>query len=525
MSAKKGGELSNKSIVISIITVAVIVVLVGFLLLRPAGPLAGQAYRPGAAVQEADVSTAKTVYFERADGFAAQSDTVTIPLLIKAALGPDEKDIRVITYCLNYDFDKFEVTNLQITLANYNPLKGLSDVLAILNQPKATGDTDCPEGFTDNIDISVAANALNTAIAAGTTLGQITFRVDTTELSTSGAENIQIATTYIGGATQSGVPATYDDFTVKTSSTSLTIVPPCPSADGDDFPPNVAFVAFDTAADYRACLSYNALTNAIEPAFDCDDSRSTVFPGASEVCDGLDNNCNNAVDDGSYGVNDVQRGICAGNKVCLGEFGVSGAVNTYHVPDSSAAANGIQATVKTTEPYRSATNFFQGAVEKFAFEEFESTTESKCDGLDNDCDGDIDESLTDCVIGETSIVGAPPGNIYVDYGIDSPFSILDPQNLNVNDVFLVERVLATIEELGTTCGGSAQEPCFITDGVGGVPTWFCKNGVFYQYSDPDDNPATDDSQLEKRSPSGDTLEILAITPTEDNKLPGQACEE
>ena len=31
---------------------------------------------------------------------------------------------------------------------------------------------------------------------------------------------------------------------------------------------------------------------------DCDDSNNTVYPGALEVCDGFDNDCNGIVDDG-----------------------------------------------------------------------------------------------------------------------------------------------------------------------------------------------------------------------------------
>ena len=30
---------------------------------------------------------------------------------------------------------------------------------------------------------------------------------------------------------------------------------------------------------------------------DCDDTRATVHPGAVEVCDGLDNDCNDEIDD------------------------------------------------------------------------------------------------------------------------------------------------------------------------------------------------------------------------------------
>ena len=31
---------------------------------------------------------------------------------------------------------------------------------------------------------------------------------------------------------------------------------------------------------------------------DCDDTDSTVYPGATEVCDGLDNDCNGQIDEG-----------------------------------------------------------------------------------------------------------------------------------------------------------------------------------------------------------------------------------
>ena len=32
-------------------------------------------------------------------------------------------------------------------------------------------------------------------------------------------------------------------------------------------------------------------------ALDCDDTQGAVYPGASEICDGLDNDCNGVIDD------------------------------------------------------------------------------------------------------------------------------------------------------------------------------------------------------------------------------------
>ena len=50
-------------------------------------------------------------------------------------------------------------------------------------------------------------------------------------------------------------------------------------------------------------------------ALDCNDSNSTIHPGANEICDSLDNNCNNTVDEGcSLYCGD---GTCNGAENCL----------------------------------------------------------------------------------------------------------------------------------------------------------------------------------------------------------------
>lgn len=44
-------------------------------------------------------------------------------------------------------------------------------------------------------------------------------------------------------------------------------------------------------------------------AGDCDDSRTSVHPGTSEACDGLDNDCNQLIDDDSNGVDADSDGV------------------------------------------------------------------------------------------------------------------------------------------------------------------------------------------------------------------------
>ena len=45
-------------------------------------------------------------------------------------------------------------------------------------------------------------------------------------------------------------------------------------------------------------MACSPLSGYIETGGDCDDTESTVFPGAPEICDGLDNDCDGAIDDG-----------------------------------------------------------------------------------------------------------------------------------------------------------------------------------------------------------------------------------
>ncbi len=99
---------------------------------------------------------------------------------------------------------------------------------------------------------------------------------------------------------------------------------------------------------------------------ECDDTRNTVYPGAPEICDGLDNDCDNLVDEGitftTYykdndgdGYGDASQSVSSCSTVA-GYVTIAGDCN-----DNATAIN-------------------PGAVEV-------------CDGVDNDCDGQIDEGL------------------------------------------------------------------------------------------------------------------------------------
>ena len=54
----------------------------------------------------------------------------------------------------------------------------------------------------------------------------------------------------------------------------------------------------DSASTTTACFAPDGYVNIVG---DCNDNDSTVFTGAPELCDGLDNDCNGVVDDNCVG--------------------------------------------------------------------------------------------------------------------------------------------------------------------------------------------------------------------------------
>jgi hypothetical protein len=107
----------------------------------------------------------------------------------------------------------------------------------------------------------------------------------------------------------------------------------------------------DTDADsLKDCVDDDDDNDGTHDEQDCQPLNAAIHPGAGETCNGLDDDCNDSIDDG-LGKTTCGKGQCA-----------------------HAVANCIDGKTTNCDP-------------------FEGATYESCDGLDNDCNGLVDEGL------------------------------------------------------------------------------------------------------------------------------------
>ena len=148
----------------------------------------------------------------------------------------------------------------------------------------------------------------------------------------------------------------------------------------------------------------------------CDDQRDNDCDGiidenTGEACDGQDNDCDGQVDEELPPIlNDEQQGLCLGTqKICSGEQGWINYYDSNVIEDVETICDGLDndcdglvdealtSPIDTSldgvcEDLRSTCEGEQGWIlaDPNTLSNYEST-ETSCDSLDNDCDGQVDE--------------------------------------------------------------------------------------------------------------------------------------
>jgi len=220
----------------------------------------------------------------------------------------------------------------------------------------------------------------------------------------------------------------------------------CPAGRGLVVGKNMIIVAYESG-DFCADFDGDGYRDEACGGLDCDDDNPYVNPGAEEACNGLDENCDGVPDDGF----DLQRdprncgecgfncqpaqvcwdGSCTGD--CPGELdNCSGeCVDLQSDPghcgscDHACSYPGAEAECRGGDCSMGdcLDGFYDldGSAENGCEYQCSPSGAEACDGIDNDCDGLVDEDLADCQApdgGQPDGGGNPDGGSSTEGGDD-----------------------------------------------------------------------------------------------------------
>ncbi|MEN8182729.1 MAG: putative metal-binding motif-containing protein, partial [Myxococcota bacterium] len=193
-----------------------------------------------------------------------------------------------------------------------------------------------------------------------------------------------------------------------------------------------AALAYDAAAggaavlemEYVEACTADADGDGFECATDCDDGDATVYPGALEVCDGRDNDCDNSVDESDasdaaqwfadfdgdgYGDASQSTRACSRPPAWVSDSSDCNDSDASAFPGASEACNGRDDDCDGTadEEYLSqstscgvgacgatgSTSCVDGSVVDSCLAGPPGPVDATCNGVDDDCDGFVDEEF------------------------------------------------------------------------------------------------------------------------------------
>ena len=189
-----------------------------------------------------------------------------------------------------------------------------------------------------------------------------------------------------------------------------------------------------------ACSVPAGYTDNKTGLFDCNDNNSAVNPAATEVCNGIDDDCDDVIDNGfkfnryildfdkdGYGDNDTSVEACAAPDGYISDNGSVYDCNdnnsAVHPGAADAICNGIDNNCngQTDEGYESQTTncgtgacAATGSTSCVSGQVVDSCTKGQagietCNGIDDDCDGSTDEGYvsqtTSCGVGACARTG------------------------------------------------------------------------------------------------------------------------
>ena len=162
---------------------------------------------------------------------------------------------------------------------------------------------------------------------------------------------------------------------------------------------------------------------------DCDDGNDRIYPGAPEICDGIDDNCDGTADEGvllSFYPdldNDGFGDALSPREACEAPDG--------YLPDNSDCDD-------------STSTIYPGALEV-------------CDQIDNNCDGNIDEGLTSLWFADGDEDGYGDPNIFRDTCVAPDGYIADNTDCDDSSARAYPGNIEVCDQLDNDCDGQTDE--------------------------------------------------------------------